>query len=121
MLKKVLIRVIVFILVFAAGVAVFSRLRNREGMIEAAEMKAASLPVMYMQEGETLINPMYGHRRQMDGVSVRDHLTLLPTGRDLKLALDAKGQDISSVIYTVKSVDGAEIVENSKNPQFSAG
>lgn len=114
MLKKVLIRVIVFILVFAAGVAVFSRLRNREGTVEAIEMKAASLPVLYMQEGETLINPMYGHRRQMDGVSVREHLTLLPTGRDLKLALDAKGQDISGVIYTVKSIDGTEIVENSK-------
>lgn len=119
MLKKVLIRVIVFLIVFAAGVAVFSRLRNRERTVEASEMESASLPVLYMQEGDVLINPMYGNRTKMDGVTMRDHLTLLPTGRDLKMAFDPKEQKVSSVVYTVESVDGSEIVENSTIRSFS--
>lgn len=119
MLKKVLIRIIVFLVVFAAGVAVFSRLRNRERTMEGSEMETASLPVLYMQEGDVLINPMYGNRTEMDGITVRDHLTLLPTGRDLTLALDPKEQTVSSVIYTVESVDGSEIVENSTIRNFT--
>lgn len=119
MLKKVLIRIIVFFVVFAAGVAVFSRLRNRERTMEASEMEAASLPVLYMKEGDVLINPMYGNRTEMDGITMRDHLTLLPTGRDLTLALDPKEQTVSSVVYTVESVDGSEIVENSTIRSFS--
>lgn len=119
MLKKILTRVIVLLLVFAAGVVVFSHLRNREETVETVEMEAAVLPVLYMQEGELLINPMFGNKAQMDGISVRDHLTLLPTGRDLTVAVDTKGQTISSMIYTVKNTAGTEIVENSTIKSFS--
>ena len=119
MLKKILTRVIVLLLVFAAGVVVFSHIRNQEDTVEAVEMEAAVLPVLYMQEGDILINPMFGNKAQMDGTTVRDHLTLLPTDRNLKVAVDTKGQEISSVIYTVKNTDGTEIVENSAIRNFS--
>ena len=119
MLKKILTRVIVLLLVFAAGVVVFSHIRNQEDAVEAVEMEAAVLPVLYMQEGDILINPMFGNKTQMDGTTVRDHLTLLPTDRNLKVAVDTKGQEISSVIYTVKNTDGTEIVENSAIRNFS--
>ena len=90
MLKKILTRVIVLLLVFAAGVVVFSHIRNQEDTVEAVEMEAAVLPVLYMQEGDILINPMFGNKAQMDGTTVRDHLTLLPTDRNLKVAVDTK-------------------------------
>lgn len=41
MLKKVLTRLIVLLLVFVAGVAVFSHFRNREDTVEAVELNEA--------------------------------------------------------------------------------
>lgn len=119
MLKKVLTRLIVLLLVFVAGVVVFSHFRNREDTVEAVELNEALLPVLYMQDGDLLMNPMFGNKAQMDGTTMREHLTLLPTGRDLKVAADAKHQTITSVVYTVKNTSGTEIVENSTIKSFT--
>lgn len=119
MLKKILTRLIVLLLVFVVGVVVFSHFRNREDTVEAVELEAAILPVLYMQEGDLLINPMFGNKAQMDGTTMRDHLTLLSTSRDLKLAVDTKGETITDVVYTVKNTSGTEIVENSTIKSFT--
>ena len=84
---------IVLLLVFVAGVAVFSHFRNREDTVEAVELNEALLPVLYMQDGDLLMNPMFGNKAQMDGTTMREHLTLLPTGRDLKVAAGRQTSD----------------------------
>ena len=54
----------------------------------------------------------------MNGVTTRENLTPLPMDRSLTLEIDAKGQKIKNVTYTVESTDGGALIENSVLKSF---
>ena len=111
-------RILILFLVFAASVGVFSHLMSHETTENATDLDAASLPVLYMKTADTTVNRMYGYRQEMNGVTTRENLTPLPTDRSLTLEIDAKGQKIKNVTYTVESTDGGALIENSVLKSF---
>lgn len=111
-------RILILFLVFAASVGVFTHLMSHETTENATNLDAASLPVLYMKTADTTVNRMYGYRQEMNGVTTRENLTPLPTDRSLTLEIDAKGQKIKNVTYTVESTDGGALIENSVLKSF---
>ena len=63
---------------------------------------------------------MFGTKTRLEGEGLRDHLTPLSTDRQLKLLIDDYDQEITSVSYEVRSIDGENVVENGKLSGFSA-
>ena len=111
-------RILILFLVFAASVGVFTHLMSHETTENATDLDAASLPVLYMKTADMTVNRMYGYRQEMNGVTTRENLTPLPTDRSLTLEIDAKGQKIKNVTYTVESTDGGALIENSVLKSF---
>ena len=111
-------RILILFLVFAASVGVFTHLMSHETTENATDLDAASLPVLYMKTADTTVNRMYGYRQEMNGVTTRENLTPLPMDRSLTLEIDAKGQKIINVTYTVESTDGGALIENSVLKSF---
>jgi len=96
----------------------FTHLISHETTENATDLDAASLPVLYMKTADTTVNRMYGYRQEMNGVTTRENLTPLPMDRSLTLEIDAKGQKIINVTYTVESTDGGALIENSVLKSF---
>ena len=111
-------RILILFLVFAASVGVFTHLMSHETTENATDLDAASLPVLYMKTADMTVNRMYGYCQEMNGVTTRENLTPLPTDRSLTLEIDAKGQKIKNVTYTVESTDGGALIENSVLKSF---
>lgn len=111
-------RILILFLVFAASVGVFTHLMSHETTENATDLDAASLPVLYMKTADMTVNRMYGYRQEMNGVTTRENLTPLPMDRSLTLEIDAKGQKIKNVTYTVESTDGGALIENSVLKSF---
>jgi len=111
-LKKILINIVVLILVFVASVGATGLLMNQEKVVRVHNVDDASLPVLYMEVADMLVNPMFGYANEMEPQYVRDGLTPLPTNRTLCVVLEKLGNKIESVEYVVATADGTEIVEN---------
>ena len=59
--KKIL-KAMVLMLVFLASLVGLSLLTDRENIDMTSEMKAASMPVIYLQKGDTYINELFGYK-----------------------------------------------------------
>lgn len=113
-MKKGLIKVGVLLLLFlaaAGGTAVFI---NRDKTVGTRKMEGATLPVMYMEVADVLVNPMYGYAREMEQQYMRDGLTPLPTGRELTMVLDPMESKVEQVNFQVSTADGTTVVETGK-------
>ena len=84
-------------------------------------MRDASLPIVYMEVEERLVNPMYGYAEEMEQQYMRDSLTPLPATRELTMMLDPMESKIDSVNYQVSTADGTTVVETGKIPKFAGG
>ncbi len=111
-MKKILLNIVVLFLAFLASVVATGLLMNQEKVVRVHNMDDASLPVMYMEVADMLINPMFGYANEMEPQYVRDGLTPLPTNRTLKVVLEKLGNKIDSIAYEVSTADGTQTVEN---------
>ena len=113
-MKKLLINIVVLFLVFAGAVAVTGMFINQEKVVRIHDVDDATLPVMFMETADMLVNPMFGYANEMEPQYVRDGITLLPTNRTLNVALEKLGNKIDSLAYEVSTADGTETVEYGK-------
>ena len=118
-MKKIALRLFVLLAVFLGSLVVFVNVFNQEVTVGTAKMDEPTLPVCYMEVSGTRVNRMFGTKTRLGGEGLRDHLTPLGTDRSLKLLVNAYGQEISSVAYEVRTIDGENVVENGKLSGFS--
>ena len=113
-MKKGFIKAGVLLLLFFTALGGTAAFINRDKTVGTRKMEDATLPVMYMEVSDTLVNPMYGYAREMEEQYMRDSLTPLPTGRELTMVLDSMESKIKEVNYRVSTADGTTVVENGK-------
>ncbi|NCB92193.1 MAG: hypothetical protein EOM40_06420 [Clostridia bacterium] len=113
-MKKGLIKVGVLLLLFLTTVGITAVLINRDKTVGTRTMEAPTLPVVYMEVADVMVNPMYGHAQEMEQQYMRDSLTPLPTTRELTMVMEPMGSKVESVSYEVSTADGTTVVENSK-------
>ncbi len=111
-MKKLLINIVVLFLAFVGSVTATALLMNQEKVVRIHKVDDASLPVMYMEVADMLVNPMFGYANEMDSQYVRDGITPLPTNRTLRVVLEKLGNKIESLDYEVSTADGTQVVES---------
>ena len=74
-------RALLLLVIFAAGVVVFSSLMNRQVTESASDLADSTLPVLYAEIGGVRVNPMYGYASEMDPARIRDGLIPVTAGR----------------------------------------
>lgn len=113
-MKKILIKAGILLVIFIAAFLGFSRLFDRTETEDTEDMKAASLPVLYMDVSGNETNRMYGYIREMNESTLRENITPLGATRELSLIVDTKGNDIRSVTYEVSDISTGETLENAR-------
>lgn len=117
-MKKVILRIVVFVAVFVGGVIGFSKIMNQQGIETSREITEATLPTLCIDYDGYKINQMYGYTQEMDQSTIRDGLIPLTTDREICVSLRDYGNKINSVTYEVTSLIDDTIVENAKVGNF---
>lgn len=118
-MRKFLTKIVVLSAVFTVSLLCFARLFEQEETKSAAAMKKPTLPVLYMQTAGVQMNPMYGYRQELALAALRDHLTPVPTTRELSVAIEPHGNGIKKVTYEVLTPDSGEVSESNRIKSFS--
>ena len=119
-MKRAVTKALVLLAVFFGSLTLFIQMFSQEVTVGTANMEGPTLPVCYMEVSGNTVNRMFGTKTRLEGEGLRDHLTPLSTDRQLKLLIDDYDQEITSVSYEVRSIDGENVVENGKLSGFSA-
>ncbi|MBQ8913199.1 MAG: hypothetical protein IJ054_04050 [Lachnospiraceae bacterium] len=112
MIRKIIIRVIVFIAV-AMGTALLVNKFNNLGLDAVSrEVEEPTLPVVYCKLGERTVNMMYGYTQVMSTSLMRDGI--IPVNDDYGVnVLVADYSDFgSSYSYELRSISGDSLIEN---------
>lgn len=113
-MKKYIIKIAVCIIVFVCTLFISSSLYNQGNADMTATMEHATLPVVHMTNGSLSFNTLYGYRQAMDGKLLRDTITPLEAGRSLSFTIDKYGNEIKSLSFEVRSIDGSRLVESTQ-------
>lgn len=115
---KKLVRVIVFLAVFALGVVVISNLIKQDEIKTASDLEDPTLPVMYLDLNGVKADCLYGYKEEIDTTSFRDALIPVNTDREISISYKAYDNEIRSVSYEVTAPDSGEVVGNAQIGNF---
>jgi len=118
-MKRTLIRLGAFLAVFLISVTVVSKIVNRGNTDLTAEMRPATLPVLYMNVNDEYVNCLHGYTSEMEGNYLRGSLTPLQANRTVSVKVDTYGAVISGIAYEVRSMDMQRLIEDTKLSGFS--
>ena len=114
--KRVLLLTAVFLIVVIA--AVVTAIYQNRGRESQGTLQAASYPLIRLiYEGDNY-HELHGYTEKMDPVSVRDSITPLNEDRTLTMRIETYGQQIRSVSYQIRSLDGSHLIEDTQVASF---
>ncbi|MEE1257599.1 MAG: hypothetical protein UHN47_13955 [Lachnospiraceae bacterium] len=113
-MKKYIIKIAVCILVFLCTLFISSSLYNQGNEDMTTTMEQASLPIVHITNGNISFNTLYGYRQDMDGRLLRDTITPLETGRSLSFSIEKYENEIKSLSFEIRSIDGTRLVESTQ-------
>ena len=111
-MKKAVWKGIVCVVVFLATMITVSALMNKGNTDMTVEMRRATFPLVYMSQNGNRVNCLHGYAQEMQGSTMRDHITPLESGRRLSFVVEKFGCEISHLSFEVRSVDGERLVES---------
>ncbi len=101
-------------IVFFCTLFISSSLYNQGNADMTTTMEQASLPIVHITNEGMAFNTLYGYRQAMDGRLLRDTITPLQTGRRLSFQIDKYDNEIKSLSFEVRSIDGSRLVESTQ-------
>lgn len=113
-MKKSVIKLTVFCLVFLISLVVVSKLMNQGHDNLTMEMPPASLPLVTMVLEGTEYNRLHGYLADTDIAFQRESVTVLGEGRDTGFVVDTYGEIVEGVSVEVRSADGSRLIENTE-------
>ncbi len=108
------IKGLVCIITFTISLFVISAIMNRGNTDMTMEMSEASYPLVYVNHDGQYINCLHGYSNEMDVSFMRDTITPLADDRQISLYIDKYDNDITSIAYEVRSLDGERLIENAE-------
>jgi hypothetical protein len=118
-MKKGLIKLIACIVMFFTTLFVASSIYNKGNTEMTKGMESATLPLVHITNDGLDYNYLHGMVNQMDGSFMRDTITPLGEGRALDFVIDCYGNEINSMSFEVRSIDGTRLVEKTEVTSFS--
>jgi len=76
-----------------------------------ANMGESRLPYLYTMIGGKKRNPLHAYFQELEGATVRNSVAVLPEDRKLSFYVDAKKNGITAAKYTIRSLDGTDLIE----------
>lgn len=117
-MKKSIIKGIVYGAVFFIAMIVIDKIMNTGNVDMTAEMSSASFPVLYMEIDGQRYNEMHGYAQPMETAYIRNNITALAQDRNTGFALKKYDEDIQSITYEVRSIDGERLIENTEVTEY---
>ena len=117
-MKKAILKGILLGVIFAAALALISRIMNRGNTDMTTEMSEATYPILSLYaEGHT-VNSLHGYAQSMDTAHLRD--TIQPVGSDRKIdaRIETYGDAIGSIAFEVRSINGERLVESTEVEEY---
>ncbi len=111
-MKKSVIKLSVFFVVFLLSMVIVSKIRNRGHDNLTMEMPSASLPLVTMVVDGMEYNCLHGYLGDTDVAFQRDAVTVLGEGRDTGFVVDTFGRKVEGVRIEVRSADGSRLIES---------
>ncbi|MBR6626626.1 MAG: hypothetical protein IKL04_01400 [Lachnospiraceae bacterium] len=111
-MKKSLIKMGVFVLVFIGTLFIAGAVMNKDQYNLTMEMAPASLPVIGFMQGEQEINQLHGYTEQMDCAFQRDTITVLGKDREARFYVDTFGEEVSDIYLELRTGDGSRLIES---------
>lgn len=108
------IKVTVVTITFFLMLFLFSILLNRENTSMTMEMPQATFPTVSVQNNGRIVNRMQGYVNEMDTSYMRESITPLEEGRSVSLYVEKYDNEITSLSYEIRSIDGERLIENTE-------
>ncbi len=118
-MSKGLIKAVSLIGTFLVAVIVLEFFFNKSGVDLTATMPKATLPVLYFEEDQELVNPLFGYCQEMNPVYTRD--TIMPVAKDMALPIkiDTYGNKIDKISYQVRTLSSDRLIEDTQVSDFT--
>lgn len=113
-MKKSIIKLTVFCLVFLLAAVIVNKIMNRGHDNLTMEMAPASLPLVTLVMDGREYNQLHGYTADMDVAFQRDTVTVLGEGRDTGFAVDTFGTRVTGISIEVRSADGSRLIEDTE-------
>ena len=119
-MRSRILKWLLYIAVFIAGVAGFSNLSllQRQQTVSASDLSDPTLPVMCIDAGGNKIDRMQGFTMEMDAKNMREALIPMTTKRSITVSYKAYRNNVRSVSYEVSAPDTGIVIENAKIGNF---
>ncbi len=117
--KKAILKGILLGVIFAAALALISRIMNRGNTDMTTEMGEATYPILSLYAEGHSVNSLHGYAQSMDTAHLRD--TIQPVGSDRKVnaRIETYGADIGSIAFEVRSINGERLVESTEVEEYT--
>ena len=113
-MNRNVIRYAVITIVFFISVIIFSVILNQGNTDMTMEMSKASLPMASVLMDNYSINEMHGYVTRIEETTFRESITPIDEDRKLRLQIDLFGQEMQSLAFEVRSVDGKRLIESTQ-------
>ncbi len=121
-MKSVKLRIIIYIAVFIATVVLtYIFAIGRAGHENNSDtMSEAGLPVVYMTTDSGIkYNYLHGYTCEVDQTLIHDAITPISSDRTMSINILQYGSTISGISFTLRSVDGQELIERSEVSDYA--
>lgn len=118
-MHKKIIKFVVLLLIFCGSLTGLSLLTDTDNVDLTSEMPEATLPVIYLQKGNTYINELFGCKGEMDPLSIRDTITPLSADMVLPVTIQTFQSTVEEISYEVRTMDTTRLLENTKVEEFN--
>ena len=121
MMKKGVIRFLVFVILFGASLFYFNYVSTAGKTEMSAEMNQATLPILYMQSGDQKINELHGYVGDIDESLVKDTLTPIESKEAISMFIKEYDNTITSVRYELQNASGNEVIQEGSIENLKQG
>ena len=108
---KILIRTVLFILVFAGTALVVNVWNNRGSSQAYVELGGETLPVVYTYYGEQRLTCLPAYKQEMDPSLIRDSVVPVTKDHKVTFSVDKRGGSIGEVSYQLRDSTGETLIE----------
>ena len=110
-MKKILIRALVYILVFVTAVLIFGKIMSRKQVNMLVDMDPATQPVIYMSIGDIRYNMLPGYCKPRDISYDRDTLTYIDDSRCVPITIDTFGSKVAEADFQLRNIEDGRLIE----------
>lgn len=111
-MRKTILRILYLVVVFVVSCLLISKVMSQGNTDITVEMAEPTFPILSFQIGAETVNELHGYAQVMDSSYLRDTLLPISSDRTAYYKIDCYDNQIDSLLYEVRSMDGTRLVES---------